>query len=711
MLSRTHSFTRFERLLRPRSVALIGASATPGSFGASVLANLEAAEYDGSLHLVNPRRATIGKRPCANSIDALPKGIDCAVLMIPRSEVLNALRACAKQEVGSAIVFSAGFAESGEEGRAEQAEMARIAAETGMLIDGPNCLGIVNYRDRVPLTFVNTPIPRGATAGPEKGIAILSQSGAMAAVLAVNLRLRALNLSFSISTGNEAAAGIEDFFEYMIADPSTHVIAMIVEQFRSPRKLLALTAQARVAGKLIALLHPGSSSGARASAATHTGALAGNYEVMKVKVRNAGILQVDTLEEFTDVLDILSRCASLPHGGAAVFTESGAFKALTLDFCEVHGLALPPLTQQTEASLRAVLPAFIPPSNPLDITAQGLIDPELYQHTLPPFLSDETYGSVILAIILTDLQTSGLKLPPLLNALEALRPNKPIVFAAMDEGGSISQEYISKLRALGVPFFPSPERAMRALALLTRFTSHVSERQDSAADTATSQPLPAGVITEHKSKLILKDAGIPVAEGVLVKTSAEAVATAARLGYPVVLKAQSPQLIHKSDVGGVRLRLQNAAAVESAWHGMMADLARFCPNMDLDGVLVEKMSKSALELILGAQRDPDWGPVILVGLGGVQAELMDDVRLLVPDLDHPQIIGELNQLRSAKIFYGFRGSPAVDLEALANAVAALGKFVILHPEIREIDINPLLVYPDREGVLAVDALIVTDETI
>ena len=694
-----------DRLLRPRSVAIVGASPTPGSFGASILANLDNAGYKGQIHLINPKRSEIGGRSCVASVDDLPEGVDCAVLAIPRVAVIETVLACARRKVGGVIIFSAGFAEAGEQGRLEQLRLGEIAREHGMVIEGPNCLGIANYVDGIPLTFIVTDMPPFT---PGLGVAIVSQSGAMAAVLGVSLRHHGLQVTYSASTGNEAASGVEEFLEYMIADEHSRVIAMIVEQFRKPKKLLALAKRAREAGKRIVLLHPGSSSEARASAATHTGALAGDYNLMRTKVAHAGIVVVDTLEELVDVTDILTRCPNLPVGGAAVFTESGAFKALTLDLCERLALPLPALAGATADALRAVLPDFIPPTNPLDITAQGLIDPELYRRCIPPVLADEQYGSLVLAIILTDETTSGLKFPPILAALRDIKPTKPVIFAGLDEGAKIDPAYVDQLRELGVPFFPSSDRAFRALAHVTRHAMKMQTVSDTATLAIESKALPIGVIPEYLSKKLLASAGIRVPVGELATTAEEAKAIAAKIGYPVVLKAQAAALTHKSDVGGVALKLQDAEAVAAGWNKMQSDIATALPDLKLDGILVETMGKWGTELIVGAHCDPEWGPVLLIGLGGVMAEALGDTRLIVPGLSRESVVAELLQLKSAALLRGFRGAPPVDLEAAADIVVRLGEFVLANPSVREVDINPVIVYGKGEGAVALDALIVTE---
>src|SRR3984885_3352132 len=688
-------------LLRPRSVALVGALSTPGSLGECVLLNLRNARYPGDLYLVNPKRPLIEGKPCLASIDELPPDVDCAVLAIPGSAVLEAARACARKNVGSLIVFSAGFAESGEAGKAAQRDLARLAQEHAMIVEGPNCLGMVNYVDSIPLTFVVTP-PQEQSVLP--GVAILSQSGALAAVIAVNMRHPGIRLAYSVSTGNEASHGVEEFLEHLIGDASTRVMALVVEQFRKPKRFLELARRARKQEKYIVLLHPGSSSAARDSAATHTGAMAGDYQVMHTLVTHAGVVHVESLEELVDVAQILLRIRELPRKGAAMFTESGAFKAVTLDLCEKIGLELPTLSPVAERALREALPAFIPPSNPLDLTAQGLVDPGLYRRTLPAVLEDPQFGSVVLGIILTDKTTTALKLPPILDAIKSLRPEKPVIFAALDEGAPFDAEGIRELQKMGIPCFPSTERALRALA---RVTSLGQQKFTISDDTPSAFPpaIEQGMLPEHRAKEVLKRFGIPVPDGALAASLDEAVRIAHSIGFPVVLKAQAVDLPHKSDAGGVILDIGNEDALTESWLTLHQNLKENKPGLLLDGVLVERMGPKAAELIVGARSDPDWGPVLLVGFGGVLAEAIRDVRLLPPNLSVQEIVQELNCLQCSVLFEGFRGSPPLDVEAVAQILFNIGKLIRSCPEIEEIDINPVVVFPRGKGALALDALI------
>jgi acyl-CoA synthetase (NDP forming) len=697
------SVRAIERLLKPRSVAVVGASPTRGALGASVVANLERMKFSGDIHLINPKRDAIGDRPCLKSVDDLPLGVDVAVLAIPRTAVLSTVKALIARQAGAAIIFSAGFAEGGDSGLAEQRELSRLAADAGMVIEGPNCLGLVNYVDGIALTFVETP---AIALGSRPGIGIVSQSGAMAAVVGVTLTAKNLGVSYSISTGNEAASGVEDYLEYLLGDRHTQVIALIVEQFRQPRRFLTLARRALAEGKAIVLLHPGRSSAARESAATHTGAMAGDHVVMRKLVERAGVVVADTLEEFADILELTLRCSAAPTAGAAVLTESGAFKALTLDFCEQIGLDLPTLTNDSAPQLRAALPDFVPVSNPVDLTAQALVDPDLYGRTLAALLQDERVGSIILGIIQTDAKTAARKFPPIIRAIQELKPQKPVIFAGLDDGAYVPAEYIESLRALNVPYFASPERAYRAVAHWCTSAERDSKVAD-ASSVIMSQALPAkGVLAEYQSKEILRSIGLAFPAGRLVRTLDEAQRAARDLGMPVVLKAQSADLPHKSDAGGVILGVKDAHALEQGWQRLHANIARARPGLVLDGVLIESMSKMGVELIVGGRNDPEWGAITLAGFGGVQAEILQDVRLLPADLTVEGIERELNMLKSAAILRGFRGSPALDVAAAADIISRVGALLRSQPSIREIDLNPVIIYPRGAGALALDALIV-----
>ena len=694
-----------ERLLRPRSVAVVGASDKPGALGTTLLSNLDANGFAGAVYPINPKRETLGGRTCLPGIEALPEGVDAAVLAIPRAGVLDAVRALAARKVGGVVIFAAGFAEGGPEGLAEQREIARIAHEAGMVVEGPNCLGLVNYVNRIPLTFVETDArpPAG-----KRAIGVVSQSGAMAAVLGTVLLARDCGVSYSVSTGNEAASGVEDYVDWLIDQPDTHVIAMIVEQFRKPERFLAAATSAAAAGKPIVLLHPGTSSAARESAATHTGAMAGDYALMRAKVTRAGVIMAETLEELGDIAEIALRCPALPSGDTAVLGESGAFKALTLDLAESLGLPLAPLHDADSPALRAALPPFVPVSNPLDITAQGLSEPAIYTRCLEALLDDPRVGTVLAGIIQAEAVTCAIKFPPILAAATAKPLTKPLIFAGLDEGAAVPPERIASLRAAGIPWFPTTERALRAITRLTQFAA-----RDTTRNAESPLPVPGlaaefGVIPEYKAKALLGPLGIPFPAGQFAASADAAVAAAEALGYPVAMKAQAAALSHKSDAGGVILNLADAASVRAAWDKMHASVAAYSAAITLDGVLIEAMGARGVEMIVGAKNDPEWGPVLLAGFGGVTAEILGDVRLLAADMTVEAVETELMKLKSAALLAGYRGAPALDVPALAQLIVTLGRVLRAEPSIREVDLNPVILHPKGQGVVALDALMLVE---
>jgi acyl-CoA synthetase (NDP forming) len=376
--------------------------------------------------------------------------------------------------------------------------------------------------------------------------------------------------------------------------------------------------------------------------------------------------------------------------------------------CEQLGLALPALDNHSAPLLRAALPEFVPASNPVDLTAQGLVDPGLYGRVLAALLGDERFGCIVLAIIQTDASTAAIKFPSIIGALQALRPQKPIIFAGLDDGAKVPKEYIDALRNMNVPYFPSPGRAYRAIAGLSAAAARASRMPAATAPRTQALFNDHGTVAEHRSKELLEEFGISFPMRRLVKTLEEAQRAAAHFGFPVVLKAQSAELPHKSDAGGVILGLTDAPMLAAGWERLHSNIARSRPGMLLDGVLVERMSRPGVELIIGGRNDKDWGPLVLAGFGGLQAEILQDVRLLAPDLTVPDIERELHLLKSAELLRGFRGAPALDVTAAATLIAKVGELLCAQPSIREIDLNPVIVYPRGQGAVALDALLILD---
>ena len=693
------------RLMRPRSIAIVGISPEPSSAGFLALQNLEDFGYRGSVHLVSRNQTNIGNRACVRAIDDLPEGVDAAMLFIPRIAIEDAVAACARRGVGGVVVFAAGFGEAGGEWQATQERIAATARAAGLALCGPNCLGIVDFVHGIPLTFARQ---IGRREQVSSGAVAIAQSGGLASIVRAALTAKGLAVTCTVSTGNEAVLGLEDYAAYLLEDPATKVVVAFAEQIRKPQRFLAMAARARQLGKPVLLLLSGHSVAARDSAKSHTGALAGDYAVIEALLRHDCVLLVQSLEELFDVAELALRFPAPPSKGLAIVTDSGAIKGLALDYCETLGLDLPPLSPGLAATIQAELPDFVDASNPLDLTAQAITHPEMYERTIKPFLADDTYGSLLLAVIIGEASDFAVAkgnacLKPLVGS------PKPVIIGLLGDEVNVPASIITDARAAGIPFFRSPERALRALARLTTYGRSVERaRTRQAVVPIVPPPLTGGgTLTEYASKAYIARLGIPVPTGMLVGNLLDATEAAAAIGFPVALKLQAAALPHKSDVGAVLLGINDDTQLAHAWAKLQQAGSRY-PDLAIDGVLVEAMAPRGLEMIVGARRDPDWGPVTLVGLGGVWAEALHDVRVLPVDLDLDEISEEIGKLRGAPLLRGMRGEAARDVAALATTVQRIGSLLAAQPEIQEIDLNPVTVYDAGEGVLALDALIVTN---
>jgi acyl-CoA synthetase (NDP forming) len=693
--------SRIERMLRPRSVAIVGVSPEPGHMGGSVLANLERCRFEGAIHLVSRSRKEFNGHPCVPSIDDLPHGVDVTVLVIPQTAVIEAIAALGRRGAGGAIVFASGYAEVGDAGRAEQERLTAAARAANVAVLGPNCIGMCSFPVGAALTFefnVERPME---TARPKIGMA--AQSGAMAAIMRLAFLAKGLGVTFYISTGNEADLTIEDFLNALVDDDETEVVALFVEQIRKPQTFLDAARRARAIGKPIVLMLAGRSQRARVSARSHTGALAGDYAMMTALLRHAAVNVVDTVEELIDVTDLLARFKP-PVKGPGIITNSGAVKGFALDFCDSIGFDIPRLAPATIDALKIALPAFASLDNPVDVTAQVLRDLTIWTKTAEALLADPGIGSLCIPMVAGSPKLAMDKVHALAPTIEA--QGKPAVVAVLGDDFPVPPEFLAAFREKNIPVLRSTERALRALAHATAYGTALAAKPK-AALSIDAPPLPRrGTLPEYQGKAYLAALGIPVPQGALARDAAEAKVIAQRIGYPVALKAQAVALAHKSDAGGVALGIADAGALEAAWAQMQQRVTAAQPGLDLDGILVEAMAAKGIETIVGARRDSEWGPVVIAGLGGIWTEALDDVRLMPADLSPERIAAEIGRLKGARLLGGLRGAPAADTAALAGIVARVGALMRARPEIREIDINPLMVYP--RGVLALDALIVTD---
>lgn len=697
-----------QRLLRPRSIAIVGASPDRMSPGNNALANLDRAGYAGALHLVSRTRSQIDGRTCLKSIDDLPDGVDAVILIVPAQAVRDAVEACVRRNVGGALVFAAGFGETGDAGRREQRAIAEVARAGNLALLGPNCIGLVNLADRIPLTFEPVelkPVELKPVAGP--GVCAVAQSGGMAGNLRMALAAKGVPVAFAVSTGNEAVLSATDIGLALVDSPDVALFAFFVEQIVAPQQFLDLAERARAAGKPVVLLHSGKSTRAAQAAQSHTGALAGNWAIMKAFAAHAGVVVVETPDELFDTVSLLARYPHPPDKPLAVSTNSGAIRGFALDLAEDIGLSYAGLSEATAARLREVLPDFATIDNPLDLTAQTMQKPSLFGHSAAAMLADPQVGGVIVAAMGGGPGQQLAKWTALKPAL--IGASKPVAYVVMGDGAPLDAATQSDIDASGVPFFRSPERALRAFKHVADYGRMLATAQEPKQDIPV---IPVGIdttgtIAEHRGKLVLSNAGIAVPNGRLARTLEEAQAVAAQIGYPVALKAQADALAHKSDAGGVAIGIAGVAELRAAFARIAKSVSSVMPDLRLDGVLVEAMArKGGLELIVGARRDPAWGPVLMAGLGGVWTEAMGDVRLIPAGASPARIEAELRALKAARLLGPFRGAPARDVAAVARTLATLGALMLASPRLAEIEINPLIVYGEGEGVLALDALLV-----
>lgn len=688
-----------ERLLRPRSVAVVGASNEPFSLGSNVMANFEAFGYGGDLYPVSRRFEEVHGHPCRKSVSELPDGVDIAALVVPAAAVRQTLEECAAKGIGGAVIFASGFAELGEEGRAEQENIARIARGAGMAVLGPNCLGFTNFVASVPMTFER--IRPMKLEGP--GVAVVAQSGAMTGNVREALRSRGLPIAYAISTGNEAVLSAEEALSALVDDEAVGSFSVFVEQIRDPATFLNFARKAYMLGKPVVLMHPGRSQRSREAAQSHTGAMAGDHAVMATFVRAAGVILVDGFDELFDTTLLRHRYPEARIEGLGIVTNSGAVRGFCLDYCDEIGLPLPLLQDGTSKALRDVLPDFAAIDNPLDITAMGMSKPSLFGDSCAAMLADEGVDALLLAAM-------GGAPQQVMAKWESLKPvvtksSKPVAIAFLGDELPMPPEFLDDIRAAGIPFFRSPERAIRAFARIAAL-----QWQEEVPPSSGSVAGNRRTVAEHEGKAFLRDHGFPVPDGALAQDLETAQTQAAGIGYPVALKIQAADIAHKSDIGGVKLGVSDATGFKNAWLELEDAVEKLATDKRVDGVLIEAMApRPDLELVVSARRDPAWGTVLVVGLGGVLTELMRDIRMMPAGLGKAAIEKELMLLRGAQLLRGYRGSSPLDVPAVVDFLDRLGRLVLQDASLAEIEINPLAVYPQGHGVRILDVLMTREE--
>ena len=683
-----------DRLFRPRSIAVLGASSSPTKVGGRPVAALIQNRYEGAVYPVNPRSETIQGLPAFASVKDIPGAVDLAICTVPPGAVMSVLGECAEKGVGSLVVFTSGFAEVGESGAQEA--MAGLAREAGIRLMGPNCMGMVNFGSRAVGSFH----PAFAEDIVPGAIGLVSQSGAFGGLAYMLARSRGHSLSYMFTTGNEADVDIGDCTAFLADDPDTKAILLYMEGCRNGPKFLAALERARESETPVIAVKLGRTEAGAAAAASHTAALAGEDAVYDSLFRQFGVYRADSIEEFFDIARSCVVGTRPANERVVMVTVSGGVGVLMADDANARGLDVAPMPEAAQRRMLELVP-FAAARNPIDVTGQVLNDPSLLDQFIELAATNGDYGSVV------SFQGSIGRNPALMEAtrgawIERKAANPETHFAV---SGFCTEDYTRDLEAAGIPVYEEATHATRAIAALAGFARSFRERRARPAVPAPAA-LPAGPLNELAALNIVATAGVPTVPARLARTAREAADAAADLGFPVVLKVLSADIVHKSDIGGVRLGVADRAAAETAFDEILTSARAALPDATIDGCLVAPMVTGGVETILGVQRDPVFGPIVMFGLGGIFVEALKDVTFRAAPFDEAEARAMIESVAAYPLLTGLRGQPPADLDALAAALSRLSLFAAANAAaIESLDLNPFLVRPS--GALALDAVLVT----
>jgi acyl-CoA synthetase (NDP forming) len=694
--------TGLDAFFKANGVAVIGASDDITKIGGRPVQLLRKYGYAGPIYPINPKGGTIQGLPAYASILDTPTAPDMAILAVPVQATLQAVRDCARRGVRGVIVLSAGFAEAGPDGAALQAELVRVVRSHGMRLLGPNCLGTVNVVDKLVGSFS---IALEQNMPPAGQVGIVSQSGNIGSFTMSNMAQRGLGVSRFIATGNEADVDVADGIASLAQDPDTRIILCCMETCRDAGRLIAALDMARQQQKPVIVLKIGATEQGQAAAASHTGALTGSDAVFDAVFRRYGVLRVRSFEDLLHVghAAALLRAERLPATDAVTLVAaSGGFGIMMADAMVEAGMTLPQLDDATKDLIREAVPNA-GTNNPVDASAQMSARPDILLKMLTA-LQNDSNGSTLVLLLALSLYNPRLR-GVYLEALSKIRLSHPDRLLILISQGPA--DAVAEINALGIPVFPSIPAAASGLAGLVKLGQLTTLPTAAAYDGPVDRVDPAVFRNEFHAKQALAAAGISVPREEVVTSGDDAVRSARATGYPVVLKIASEDIAHKTEIGGVALNLQGDDAVRQAYDRLMANAQKHAPEARLDGVLVAPMVSGGVELIAGVSRDPVFGPVVMVGLGGIYAEILKDVAVQVAPVSEDEALRMIRSLKMFPLLDGARGQVKADVAAAARTVARLSEFACRHAsDVAEIDMNPILVKPEGEGVLVLDALMV-----
>lgn len=686
----------------PTSVAIIGASSNPNKLSFGIFRNLTQYGYQGKVYPINPNAKEILGLTCYPDVLSVPGEIDLAVSVVSAPLTPDVIEACGKRGIKAVTIISGGFREVGETGVALEKRCVEIARKYNMRLVGPNCVGTMDLYSGLNTTFIHGVPDKG-------GIGFLSQSGAICGGIVDYVRSKKVGFSNFVSLGNEADVTETDVIEYLADDPNTRVITAYVEAIQEGRRFVEVVREVSKKKPVVLLKAGKTNAGARA-VSSHTGSIAGSMAAYHAAFQQTGVIEVDTVVDLFDVALALD-FQPIPAGkNAVILTNSGGPAALASDGLAAHGLQLAFLSEDTQNALREGLNPSAQVSNPVDML--GGAEPVDYSRSFARIVKDEN-AQVILPILVPQ---ALIKPEEVAKALvdESAECRKPILCCFMgDEAVKGARNVLHEHR---IPMYTFPESLGRILGAMSQYgewrnreeaglTSDAVPRRDEVAGILDRYYGQAS-IGERDTRPILQAYDIPIVPGGFARDADEAVHLAQRIGGRVVMKIVSPQIIHKSDAGGIRLNLMGDEEVRSAYSEMVQAVRAFDPTASFEGVLIEAMAPKGTEVIVGMRRDPSFGPLLMFGLGGIYVELFTDVAFRIAPVDENEARRMIMETKAGRLLSGFRGSKPADIQSLISCIQKLGVLALSHAEIQEIEMNPLVVYPEGEGALALDCRVI-----
>lgn len=689
------------KLLRPRAVAVVGASEKSG-FGGDTCRNILENQTDTShVYPVNPKKETVFGKKCYPTLADLPEEIDLVILCTSQKTIVDFLKQAKAKGAGAAVVYASGYSEVGTaEGKAFEKELVDAAKALDMVVMGPNCAGHINFGDDIfSFAFI------GDYKGKKGNIGFVSQSGQFCIDM---MKSAEMKYSFAISAGNSAMVQMEDYLNFLIDDSNTKVIALYLEGVKNPHKFEACLQKAMEKKKPVVILKAGRSPKGQATAASHTGSMAGSDKTYDAVFEKFGVIRADDMQDLRSTASLLATLRVLPKKPAfSAMCLSGGETAVSADTGFLHGIEYPDFSEATLKKLNDMLPDFATPRNPLDMTAALCYDADAFASGITTVMSDPSIEMGLVGLTISDKVTvsNDIMFEGIRRAFEQI-PDKPLAVMSFMEAAR-NKELVERFQNAGIPVLPTTKYGFRALQHLQDFISHDTIKREARLAIPEVHSANTRALSEYESKKLLADNGVPVDLGYIAKTKAEVKEYAEKIGYPLVMKVESNDILHKSDVGGVMLNIKSLEQAEEAYDKILANAAQHAPNAKINGILMQKMLKAGTEMIIGLNSDPQFGPMLLVGMGGVFVEVFKDAALYPVPLNHDEALHMLQSLKSFKLLNGYRGNPPADIEALTDMMVKISDFAYRKKDtLKELDMNPLFVYPKGEGVAIADALAV-----